>query len=93
MNFQVVRNPDTDPIYDVDTLDEIKEQETEQLIQGLAEYARSLEMQVVSLRTQVNKMTPPGQEEPFQGVHSDLYERFDHYEAYPKYEHIFKIFE
>jgi hypothetical protein len=84
---------DSERMYDVETLEWMKEQETEELILGLAEYVKSLQLQVVQLRSQVNKLTPSDQEEPFPGVHSDLYETFDHYAAYVKYNHILKLLE
>jgi hypothetical protein len=88
---EIVR--DSEPMYDVEQLESMKEQEIQELILGLVTYARSLELQVVELRSQVNKLTPPDQDEPFPGVHSDLYETFDHYTAYPTFKHILKQLE
>lgn len=85
---------DSEPMFDVETLESMKDQEIEELISGLVTYARSLEIQVVELRCQVNKlMIRSNQGESFPEPHSDLYEAFDHYAAYPKFKHILKQLE
>lgn len=90
---KTTKTVDSEPMFDVETLESMKDQEIEELISGLVAYARSLELQVVELRCQVNKLTPLSQEEPFPEPHSDLYEAFDHYAAYPTFKHILKQLE
>lgn len=85
---------DSEPMFDVEMLESMKDQEIEELILALVTYARSLEIQVVELRCRVNElMSPSNQREPFPEPHSDLYETFDHYAAYPKFKHILKRLE
>lgn len=82
-----------EPIYDDCTLELIEKQETEELVTALAEYCKNLEKQVVDLRCQVNRLTPVDKALPFPELHSDLYEVFYHYAAYPKFKHILKQLE
>jgi hypothetical protein len=79
-----------EPMYDDCTLELIEQLETEELISALADYCKDLEEQIVELRCQVNKLTPVVNSEPFPDPHSDLYEVFYHYAAYPKFKHILK---
>jgi len=72
------------------TLDLLEEQETEELVKALVDYCRALEKQVVALRRRVNRLTPPDQPLPFPGPHSDLYECFCDYAAYPKFKRVLK---
>lgn len=61
MSNQVkIENIYSGPIYDDYTLMQIEEQELEELITGLVVYCLSLEKQVISLRKQVNRLTPSG---------------------------------
>ena len=75
------------------TLDLLEEQQTEELVKALVDYCRRLEKQVVKLRCQVNRLTPADQPLPFPGPHSDLYETFCDYAAYPKFKRILKRLE
>ena len=70
------------------TLDQLEEQQTEDLVKAFVDYCRTLEKQVVDLRCRVNRLTPSDQPLPFPGSHSDLYESFCDYAAYPKFKHI-----
>ncbi|WP_100523458.1 hypothetical protein [Mycobacteroides abscessus] len=84
----------SEPMVDDDTLEWIKEQETEELLLALVEYTRSLQEQVVDLRCKLNRNTYlSGQKVPFPEPHSDLYKAFDDYAAYPKFKHLFKLLE
>jgi hypothetical protein len=69
------------------TLNQLEEQQTEDLVKALVDYCHILEKQVVDLRCRVNRLTPSNQL-PFPGPHSDLYESFCDYAAYPKFKHI-----
>ena len=80
----------SEPIYDDCMLEVIEQQKTEELITALVEYCKTLEIQVIDLRGQVNMLTPLGERRPFPELESDLYEVFYHYAAYPKYKHILK---
>lgn len=75
------------------TLDLLEQQETEELVEALAKYCRQLEKQVVKLRCQVNQLTPANQPKPFPEPHSDLYECFYQYDAYPKFKRVLKCLE
>jgi len=77
-----------EPMYDEESLAALEQQEIEALIAALAQYCKSLEQQVVELRRDVNRLTPPGQDKPFPDVHSDLYETFDHLAAYKRFRHL-----
>jgi hypothetical protein len=70
------------------TLDLLEEQQTEELVKALVDYCQGLEKQVVELRCRVNGLTPSDQPLPFPDPHSDLYECFCDYAAYPKFKHI-----
>lgn len=83
-----IENTYSEPMYDDCTLMQIEEQELEELITGLVDYCISLEKQVVSLRKQVNRLTPSGKAKPYFDLHSDLYEVFHEYAAYTKFKHI-----
>jgi hypothetical protein len=87
MNPSIDDHP-TEPIVDDQTLEAMEERETEELIAGLAAYARSLEQQIVQLRSQINDLTPEDQEPLFPELHTDLYESFDHYAAYGRFAHV-----
>ena len=78
----------SEPMYDDNSIALVQEQETEELIRKLAEYARSLELQVVQLRRQVNHLTPVDQAEPFPELYSDFLESFDQLAAYSQYKHL-----
>ncbi|CAM4422066.1 hypothetical protein L1N85_26350 [Paenibacillus alkaliterrae] len=85
---KTIHSHNAEPLVDDLTLEAREEQETEELMAGLAAYARSLELQIVQLRCQINELTPAGQEKPFPELHTDLYESFDQYAAYGKFEHV-----
>lgn len=80
----------SEPIYDDCMLMHIEDQQTKELLSGLVEYCLSLEKQLVDLRNQVNNMTPSGRPKPYFDLHSDLYEVFHQYAAYPKFKYILK---
>lgn len=80
----------SEPMYDDASLMQIEKQELEELITGLVDYCISLEKQVISLRKQVNRLSPPAKVKPYFDLHSDLYEVFHQYSAYSKYKHILK---
>lgn len=80
----------SEPMCDDLTLELIEIQETERLITALIEYCASLEKQIIDLRCQVNRLTPAGKPLPYEDLHSDIYQMFYDYEAYPKFEHLFK---
>jgi hypothetical protein len=71
----------------------IQQQETDALIEALANYCKSLEQQAVELRRDINRLTPKEQEQPFPDLHSDLYEAFDHLAAYAKFSHLLNLLE
>ena len=89
-NLQVARRGTPDPLCDDWTLELIEQQQTEELVAALAKYCRQLERQVVKLRCQVNRLTPSDKPQPFPEPHSDLYEVFYHYAAYPKFKRCLK---
>ena len=80
----------SEPMYDDCTLMQVEDQKTEELVAGLVDYCISLEKQVIDLRSRVNTLTPPGKPKPYFDLHSDLYEVFHQYAAYPKFKHILK---
>jgi len=81
-------------MYDNSTLEWIKEQETEELILGLIEYTRSLQLQVVDLRYKINRLEAlSGKQVSFPEPHSDLYKSFDDFTAYTQFKHLFKLLE
>lgn len=84
------RAQDEEPTYDEEMLQSIEEEKIRELVSGLVNYARNLELQVIALRRQINQLTPPGQEEPFPEPHSDIYGSFDHFAAYEMFEDSFK---
>lgn len=90
---RTIENPQAEPTIDDVTLEALEAQETDELIAGIAAYARSLEQQIVQLRGQVNDLTPEDQEPPFPELHTDLYESFDHYAAYERFAHVLKELE
>jgi hypothetical protein len=83
--------------YDDWSLKLMEEQEKEfqiyQLVEALVDNCRQLGEHVVELRHRVNQLTPPGQPEPFLLLHSDLYESFCDYAAYPEYKRLLKRLE
>lgn len=80
-----------EPMYDDVTLELIEEQKTTDLIEAVLQYTRNLEKMVIELRKEVNNLIPKGKPKPYADLHSDIYQLFYHYPAYPKYEEIFKI--
>lgn len=80
----------SEPMYDDVTLEMIEIQETEILFKALIEYCVDLEKQVVDLRRHVNRLIPAGKPLPYEDLHSDIYQKFYDYAAYPKFEHLFK---
>lgn len=80
-----------EPTYDDDTLELIFELQTAQLIIALLEYVKTLEKMVIELRQQVNNLTPPGQLRPYADLYSDIFEAFDDYPAYQRFEKAFEI--
>lgn len=84
---------DPEPDYEKEMIELKEKEELDELILGLVEYARNLELQVVELRSKVNWQTPVVLEKPFPDLHGDLYETFDHYASYPKFKEILKILE
>lgn len=83
---------ESEPMYDTEQLEEFREQETADLIVKLLLYAKSLEEQIVDLRSEVNLLTSQGESEPYEDLHSDLYENFDDHPAYERYRHIIDLF-
>lgn len=81
-----------EPMYDTEQLEAIQEQETADLIVKLLLNAKSLEEQVVALRSEVNRLTPQGESAPYEDLYSDLYENFDDHPAYERYRHIIDLF-
>lgn len=67
-----------------------KELESYELIRALLSYTEDLEAIVLDLRQEVNNLTPPGQQKPYESIHSDIYEAFDDYPAYQRYMQLFK---
>lgn len=86
----MVKTMDTEPMYDDCMLERIEQQETEELVEALATYCKSLEKQVVELRCRLNRLTPANQREPFPDPKSDLYEVFYHYAAYPRFKAVLR---
>ena len=74
-----------EPIYDDVTLDFIKQQEVEELVDALAQYCIHLEKKVIKLRSWINSLTPPSEIQPFFDLHSDIYEVFHHYAVYAQF--------
>lgn len=72
-------------------LEEIKERENIDLIIGLLNYTKSLEEMVIELRSNVNALTPSGEQLPFPDLHGDVYEVFDHHPAYERYKEYIEI--
>lgn len=64
----------------------------ETLVEALAQYCASLEKQVIELRNWVNELMP-ADKQPFLDLHSDLYETFYDYEAYPLFGQQLKVLE
>ncbi len=92
MPAQCMNDPEPEPICDDVTLDEIKKQEVEILVEALAQYCAALEKQVIELRSWVNELMPAGTQ-PFFDLHSDLCESFYEYKAYPQFEQQLRILE
>lgn len=86
-------DPNAEPVIDDAALEAEEEQATEELIVGLAEYARGLEQQIVQLRERINDLTPHKEALPFPELHMDLYETFDHYTAYARFAHVLQALE
>lgn len=78
-------------IHDTEQLDAV-EQENADLITKLLLYAKSLEEQVISLRAEVNRLTPLDESKPYEELHNDLYENFDDHPAYERYRDIIDLF-
>ncbi len=84
---------DKEPMYDDWTLELIETQQVEELITALIKYCVRLEKQVVNLRCRVNRLTPKNQPKPYPELHSNIYQVFYGYEAYSKFEHLFKPYD
>jgi hypothetical protein len=82
----------SEPIFDIEQLEEIKDQETADLIAKLLLYAQSLEEQVVELRKEVNRLTPRGEPTPYEDLHSDIYENFDDHPVYVRHRDTIELF-
>ena len=89
-SLKALKTDTAEPMYDDVTLVMVEQQETEELVAALVQYCKSLERQVVDLRCRINRLTPVHQAIPFPEPHSDLYEVFYHYAAYPKFKHLMK---
>jgi len=79
--------------FDIQELELVEQQQIEELVEALVNYCRQLEKQVVSLRCQVNRLTAVDKPKPFPELHSDLYQSFYQYAAYPKFKRILKHLE
>jgi len=89
---QIINDRHTEPMYDEGQLEAIQEQENADLIVKLLLYAKSLEEQVVALRSEVNRLTPQDESAPYEDLHSDLYESFDDHPAYERYSDIIDLY-
>lgn len=83
---------ESEPTYDVVSLELLEQQEVALLVEALAQYCVSLEKQIIELRSWVNKLMPDDNQ-PFLDLHSDLYESFYDYGAYSKFEQQLKVLE
>lgn len=81
---------ESEPTYDVLSLELIEQQEVECLVEALAQYCAELQKQVIELRSWVNKLMPDDNQ-PFFDLHSDLHEFFYDYVAYPKFKKQLKV--
>lgn len=68
--------------YDEQEVVAVKEQQTNELIAALLNYAQGLENQVVSLRSELNKKSLSDEAQPYPDLHTDIYESFEDYPAY-----------
>lgn len=62
----------------------LEEQQTNELIAALINYAHDLEKQVIHLRSEVNKRTLSNEALPYPDLHTDIYEVFDDFPAYER---------
>ncbi|MBE0452033.1 MAG: hypothetical protein IBX70_14500 [Clostridia bacterium] len=70
--------------YDEQELLAVNEQQTNELIAALLNYAQGLENQVVLLRSDLNKRTLADEAQPYPDLHTDIYETFEGYPAYER---------
>ena len=85
-------NEQPESVYDDWQLVLFDKYSTEELIAALIEHCKRLQEKVVALRFQANRLSYqiPECREPYPEIHHDLYEQFEDYPAYSKYEHIFR---
>lgn len=83
--------------YDTYSLELMEEEDKEfqiyQLVEALVDNCRELGEKVVELRRRLNRLTPPGQIEPFLLLNGDLYESFRDYAAHPQFKRLLKRLE
>lgn len=80
----------SEPMYDDDILQSIREIENHELIKAILDYSKNLEAMVLELRQEVNELTPHGAHKQYEDIHSDIYEVFDDYPAYQRYRELFE---
>lgn len=79
-------------MYDDYQLSLFEKFDTEELFAALIGYCKRLQEKVVVLRFEANRLSYkiPDCQEPYPEIFRDLYEQFEDYPAYSKFEHLFK---
>jgi len=87
-----ISDEDAEPMFDVEQLDFLKEMEPVDLIVKLLDYTKTLEGMVIDLRIQVNRLSPKNEPQPYNDLHSDVYEVFYDHPAYERYKEHIELF-
>lgn len=80
-----------EPMYDDESLAVFEDIKVAELIAAILEYSKELEDEVLMLRTEVNNLTSPTNRKPYEDLKSDVFQVFDHYPAYQKFQEYIEI--
>ena len=75
-------------------LNEMSKEEMDNLdlIINLISYSKKLERMIIQLRSEVNALTPAGENLPYFELHSDIYENFFDYPTIIKYQKYIELY-
>ncbi|WP_130859138.1 hypothetical protein [Gracilibacillus phocaeensis] len=62
------------------------------LIINLISYSKKLERMIIQLRSEVNALTPEGENLPYFELHSDIYENFFDYPTIIRYQKYIELY-
>lgn len=80
-----------EPMHDNQSLEMFEDIKVAELVSALLIYSKELENQVVMLRKEVNSLSDTAGPKPYEDLYSDVFQVFDHYPAYEKYQEYIEV--